>query len=139
MLALLLFGGQAIHRFTATMMFGVVLVGTYTSVFIASPILIYLGVGTGRDSLDRRPTREKATGPERMAGGLAADAPHLPRPAPIDAYGNGGFRFAGMSHRGSLLCLPDGIWAWPVTAGGGNQRSGAWRRCSPRPTSSIYS
>jgi uncharacterized protein len=36
--------------------------------------------------------------------------------APIDAYGNGGFRFAGMSHRGSLLCLPDGIWAWPVDA-----------------------
>ena len=51
LLALLLFGGQAIHSFTATMMFGVVLVGTYTSVFIASPILIYLGVGTGRDSL----------------------------------------------------------------------------------------
>ncbi len=43
-----------------------------------------------------------------------ADAPHLPRPAPIDAYGSGGFSFAGMSHRGSLLCLPDGIWAWPV-------------------------
>ena len=20
-----------------------------------------------------------------------------------------------MSHRGSLLCLPDGIWAWPVS------------------------
>ena len=50
LLALLLFGGQAIHSFTATMMFGVVLVGTYTSVFIASPILIYLGVGTGRES-----------------------------------------------------------------------------------------
>jgi len=49
-----------------------------------------------------------------MAGGLGADAPHLPRPAPIDAYGNGGFRFGGMSHRGSILCLPDGIWAWPV-------------------------
>jgi preprotein translocase subunit SecF len=32
------------------MMFGVVLVGTYTSVFIASPILIYLGVRTGRDA-----------------------------------------------------------------------------------------
>src|SRR5437016_2819850 len=41
-------------------------------------------------------------------------APHLPRPAPIDGYGKGGFRFAGMSHRGSLLCLPSGIWAWPV-------------------------
>lgn len=48
-----------------------------------------------------------------MVGGQA-DAPHLPRPAPIDAYGDGGFRFAGMSHRGSLLCFPDGIWAWPV-------------------------
>lgn len=50
-----------------------------------------------------------------MASGLGSDAPHLPRPAPIDAYGNGGFRFAGMSHRGGLLCFPDGIWAWPVT------------------------
>jgi preprotein translocase subunit SecF len=48
LLALFLFGGHAIHSFVATMMFGVVLVGTYTSVFIASPILIYLGVGTGR-------------------------------------------------------------------------------------------
>ena len=44
-----------------------------------------------------------------------SDAPHFPRPAPIDAYGNGGFAFAEMSHRGSLLCLPNGIWAWPVT------------------------
>jgi preprotein translocase subunit SecF len=48
LLALLLFGGQAIHSFTATMMFGVVLVGTYTSIFIASPLLLYLGVGTSR-------------------------------------------------------------------------------------------
>ncbi len=48
LLALLLFGGHAIHSFIATMIFGVVLVGTYTSVFIAAPILIYLGVGTAR-------------------------------------------------------------------------------------------
>lgn len=41
--------------------------------------------------------------------------PHLPRPAVIEAYGNGGFRFDTMSHRGSLLCLPDGVWAWSVT------------------------
>lgn len=46
------------------------------------------------------------------------DAPHLPHLAPIDAYGDGGFRFAGMSHRGSLLLLPQGIWAWPVTSAG---------------------
>ncbi|HZS63129.1 MAG TPA: protein translocase subunit SecF [Xanthobacteraceae bacterium] len=49
LLALLVFGGQAIHSFTATMMFGVVLVGTYTSIYIAAPILIYLGVGRGRE------------------------------------------------------------------------------------------
>jgi uncharacterized protein len=40
---------------------------------------------------------------------------HFPRLAPIEAYGKGGFTFAGMSHRGSLLCLPSGIWAWPAT------------------------
>ncbi len=51
-----------------------------------------------------------------MAGAL--EAPHFPRPAPIDSYGRGGFRFAGMSHRGSLLCLPRGIWAWPVREAG---------------------
>ena len=49
-----------------------------------------------------------------MADGVKPDAPHLPYPVTIDAYGNGGFRFGAMSHRGSLLCLPDGIWAWPV-------------------------
>jgi preprotein translocase subunit SecF len=65
LLALFLFGGQAIHSFTATMMFGVVLVGTYTSVFIASPILIYLGVGRGR------------------AGG--AEEPESPPTAPVAA------------------------------------------------------
>lgn len=48
--------------------------------------------------------------------GPGLDTPHLPIPAPIDAYGNGGFRFGGMSHRGSLLCFPDGIWAWPVAS-----------------------
>lgn len=51
-----------------------------------------------------------------MADAAGANAPHLPEQAPIEAYGQGGFRFAGMSHRGSLLCLPSGIWAWPVTA-----------------------
>jgi len=49
LLALYLFGGTAIHSFAATMLFGVVLVGTYTSIFIAAPILIYLGVGYGRE------------------------------------------------------------------------------------------
>jgi len=43
-----------------------------------------------------------------MTAGLA----HFPHLAPIDAYGNGGFRFAGMSHKGSILCLPSGIFEW---------------------------
>jgi preprotein translocase subunit SecF len=56
LLALLLFGGPAIHSFTATMMFGVVLVGTYTSIFIASPLLLYLGVGNARtETSDTKP------------------------------------------------------------------------------------
>src|ERR1700756_988484 len=66
LLALLLFGGQAIHSFTATMMFGVVLVGTYTSVFIASPILIYLGVGTSRMATSE-PEPEPEPEPARAA------------------------------------------------------------------------
>jgi preprotein translocase subunit SecF len=65
LLALLVFGGQAIRSFTATMMFGVVLVGTYTSVFIASPILIYLGVGTGRMGGTEEP--EPPAEPEKPA------------------------------------------------------------------------
>jgi uncharacterized protein len=44
----------------------------------------------------------------------SSDGLHLPRSAPIEAYGKGGFAFADMSHRGSLLCLPDAIWAWDV-------------------------
>jgi uncharacterized protein len=51
-----------------------------------------------------------------MTGAVSASSPHLPNAAPIDSYGDGGFRFAGMSHRGSLLCLPAGIWASPVTS-----------------------
>lgn len=39
----------------------------------------------------------------------------VPGRYPIDAYGNGGFRFADMSHRGSILVLPSGILAWTIT------------------------
>ena len=60
LLALLLFGGQAIHSFTAVMMFGVVLVGTYTSIFIAAPVLIYLGVGTTRAEAPETPVKKPA-------------------------------------------------------------------------------
>jgi uncharacterized protein len=32
----------------------------------------------------------------------------------IDSYGEGGFRFAEMSHRGSILALPSGVYATPL-------------------------
>lgn len=37
---------------------------------------------------------------------------HFPGRAAIDSYGAGGFAFANMSHRGSILALPSGIYAW---------------------------
>lgn len=46
---------------------------------------------------------------------MSGTAGFYPGRAPIEAYGNGGFRFAGMSHRGSLLLLPGGIRAWHAT------------------------
>jgi uncharacterized protein len=47
-----------------------------------------------------------------MAEGIVVRKAHFPGRAPVDAYGNGGFRFADMSHRGSILCLPSGIHGW---------------------------
>jgi len=47
---------------------------------------------------------------------VSKDDRHFPGCAPIDGYGQGGFRFAGMSHRGSLLIVPSGIYAWQVFA-----------------------
>lgn len=50
------------------------------------------------------------------AGGFVLRAAHYPGRAAIDAYGDGGFRFAEMSHRGDLLCLPSGIYGWQAPA-----------------------
>lgn len=46
---------------------------------------------------------------------MPAPEARFPGQAAIEAYGNAGFRFAGMSHRGSILCLPSGIYAWDAT------------------------
>jgi uncharacterized protein len=47
--------------------------------------------------------------PTRFAG-------YVPQRFAIDAYGNGGFRFGDMSHRGSLLILSDGMHIWAADA-----------------------
>ncbi len=68
-----------------------------------------------------------------MAAGIVIREAHFPGRAPIEAYGNGGFRFADMSHRGSILCLPSGIHGWEPadpSALGARRSSSA---CSPRP------
>ena len=52
---------------------------------------------------------EGASGSGRLHDGF------VPGRYPIDAYGGGGFRFADMSHRGSILALPSGVRAWDVT------------------------
>jgi preprotein translocase subunit SecF len=64
LLSLLLFGGPTLYSFSAAMTFGAILVGTYTTIFIAAPLLIYLNVGSSRFALEEdpetRPARERA-------------------------------------------------------------------------------
>ncbi len=47
---------------------------------------------------------------------MVSETGYYPYQVAIDAYGNGGFRFADMSHRGSLLCLPTGMHSWSVAS-----------------------
>lgn len=41
---------------------------------------------------------------------------YVPGGHQIESYGNGGFRFAGLSHQGSIIALPTGIQSWAVTS-----------------------
>jgi SecD/SecF fusion protein len=59
LIALVFFGGEVIRSFTVSMTFGVV-VGTYSSIFIASPILIYLGLKPRAEPTEKEKERAKA-------------------------------------------------------------------------------
>jgi preprotein translocase SecF subunit len=48
LIALAVFGGEVLQSFTYAMLFGLI-IGTYSSVFIAAPILIYLGLKQGAE------------------------------------------------------------------------------------------
>ena len=63
LLALVLFGGKVIQSFSWAMIFGVV-IGTYSSIFIAAPVLIYLGVKTGGEAA---PAAADVTAPSPQA------------------------------------------------------------------------
>lgn len=58
LLALYLFGGEVIRGFSFAMIWGVI-VGTYSSIFIAAPVLIILGTKRGDPAVDRKERQEK--------------------------------------------------------------------------------
>ena len=58
LLALFFFGPAVIHSFTFAMLFGVV-IGTYSSIFIAAPILVYFGVKRDWSGVTPGSTRTK--------------------------------------------------------------------------------
>jgi preprotein translocase SecF subunit len=58
LMALYLFGGEVIRGFIFAMLFGV-LVGTYSSVYVAAPFLIIIGVKRDWSGLDKGKARER--------------------------------------------------------------------------------
>ena len=70
--ALYIFGGEVLRGFTFTMIWGV-LIGTYSSIFIASPVLILLG--TNRVNAKAVAKAAKAPGLDRL---YPARAPSMP-------------------------------------------------------------
>lgn len=69
---------------------------------------------------------------------MSSRVAHLPQQVPIEAYGNGGFRFGGMSHRGSILSLPTGIWEWPVCSLAALSRASLADALDPRHDLALF-
>jgi preprotein translocase subunit SecF len=78
LIALYFFGGEVIRGFTFAMLFGV-LVGTYSSVYIAAPFLIMIGVKREWSGV------AKAQGKEARSGAKSASASGKPAPEPEPA------------------------------------------------------
>ncbi len=57
-LTLFLLGGEIIHGFSSTLLIGII-VGTYSSVFVASPMLKWLGFSL-KDYKEKQAQKEKA-------------------------------------------------------------------------------
>jgi preprotein translocase SecF subunit len=78
-LALLIFGGEVIRNFSFAMLFGI-LIGTYSSIFIAAPLLGYLGVK--RETVGGAPKVEASPviAPASAAGADRAKAAAAGRP-----------------------------------------------------------
>lgn len=78
--ALLIFGGEVIRNFSFAMLFGII-IGTYSSMFIAAPLLGYLGIK--RDAFSTAKSREAAPviAPASTAGADRAKSAAAARPA----------------------------------------------------------
>ncbi len=57
------FGGEGVHLFSFIMVVGV-LVGTYSSIFVASPLLLFLGEGHSTEPVEEQPRAEEETAAE---------------------------------------------------------------------------
>jgi preprotein translocase subunit SecF len=79
-LSLFIFGGEVLHDFAFAMLCGVV-VGTYSSVFVASPVL-YVWRGKKGSRLIKASMLTKQPAKESTAKSLAAQAPASSKPAP---------------------------------------------------------
>ena len=64
-LALFIFGGEIIHGFSFTLLVGVI-VGTYSSIFVASPILMWLGFSVSDYRLKAAEKAKRAKEKEKM-------------------------------------------------------------------------
>ena len=110
LLALFFLGGHVIRSFSAAMIWGI-FVATYSSIFICSPMLIYMGVRA--DALDKAKEQDghrRERGNEGQGLNAAASPPPFaPGSHSIQAHGGGAFAFAGMSHHGSILATPKGV------------------------------
>ncbi|MHB9878511.1 protein translocase subunit SecF [Pacificimonas sp. ICDLI1SI03] len=60
LLALIFFGGEVLFGFTLAMLVGVV-IGTYSSIYVAGPILLWLGVGPNSFLTDDKPGAERVS------------------------------------------------------------------------------
>ena len=109
LLALFFLGGHVIRSFSAAMIWGI-FVATYSSIFICSPMLIYMGVRA--DVFDKAKDKDAGRGGcgREGQGVNAAGSPRAFAPGShaIAAHGGGAFAFAGMSHHGSILATPTG-------------------------------
>ena len=110
LIVLYVLGGEVLRGFSFAMLFGVI-IGTYSSVFVAVPLLLYLDVR-------RAPVRRGGDRPRTGLSAAVAAIEITPKPAAgrqlIESYGGGGFRVAGLRHSGSVVIFPRETVAWPV-------------------------